>query len=48
MNIDAQLGISRVALLETAIKEIRLPQDLYDLYRKEMEKKYSYLPGRER
>ena len=40
------MGIARVALLETAIKEIRLPQDLYDLYRKEMEKEYSYLLGK--
>lgn len=39
------MGIDRVALLETVIKEIRLPQDLYDMYRKEMEKDYGHLPG---
>ena len=34
-----------MAILETAVKEIQLPQDLYDLYRKKMEKEYSHLPG---
>ena len=43
---EQQIGISRVAILETVVKEIQLPQDLYDLYRKKMEKEYSHLPGR--
>lgn len=35
-----------MVLLETAFKEIRLPQDLFDSYEAEMKASYASLPGR--
>lgn len=40
-----QLGFDRVVLLETTFKEIRIPQDLFELYVKEMKNAYGGLEG---
>lgn len=42
---NIQLGFDRRVLLESAITEIRLPEDLYQMFVKEMQNSYSMLEG---
>lgn len=39
------MGLNRVVLLESTFNEIRLPEDLYNLFKDEMKENYDYLDG---